>query len=110
MGGGGDILGVSVEIWGILGVLMSYKIPRGIRMVVGRALKGFGEVWGDLGGSRGVRGGQGWSKRGLLDPYRALLPPLQEVLYGTRFGSKHHIMVQLSNVYRGGTTGPFSDL
>ena len=43
-GGGGGILGVSVEIWGILGVLVSYKIPRGIRMVVGRALKGFGEV------------------------------------------------------------------
>ena len=59
---GGGILGVSVEIWGILGVLVSYKIPRGIRMVVGRALKGFGEVWGDLGGSRGVRGGQGGSR------------------------------------------------
>ena len=43
-------------------MLVSYKIPRGIRMVVGRALKGFGEVWGDLGGSRGVRGGQGGSR------------------------------------------------
>ena len=47
---GGGILGVSVGIWGILGGLVGYKIPRGIRMVVGRALKGFGEVWGDLGG------------------------------------------------------------
>ena len=27
-------------------------------------------------------------------PYTALFAPL-EVLYGTRFGSKHHIMVQL---------------
>ena len=48
-------MGVSVEIWGILGVLVSYKIPRGIRMVVGRALKGFGEVWVDLGGLGGSR-------------------------------------------------------
>ena len=88
-----------MEIWGILGVLVSYKIPRGIRMVVGRVTE---RVWGGL-------GGQGWSKRGLLDPYRARLTP-QEVLYGTRFGSKHHIMVQLSNVYGGGTTDPFLDL
>ena len=28
------ILGVSVEIWGILGVLVSYKITRGVRLVV----------------------------------------------------------------------------
>ena len=63
---------------------------------------GFEGVWACFGGS-------GWVKGGLLDPYRTLFAPL-EVLYGTRFGSKHHIMVQLSNVYRGGTTGPFSDL
>ena len=42
------ILGVSVEIWGILGVIVSYKIPRGILMVVGhwKGLGRFGEVWG----------------------------------------------------------------
>ena len=45
---GGGILGVSVEIWGILGVIVSYKIPRGILMVVGhwKGLGRFGEVWG----------------------------------------------------------------
>ena len=48
-------------------------------------------------------------KVGLLDPYSALFAPL-EVLYGTRFGSKHYIMVQRTNVYRGGTTDPFLDL
>ena len=47
-------------------------------------------------------------KGGLLDPYGALFAPL-EVLYGTRFGSKHYIMAQLANVYRGGTTDPFLD-
>ena len=65
MGGGGGIfghfrafwfflgiLGVSVEIWGILGVLVSYKIPRGIRMVVGRVTE---RVWGGLGGPGGSR-------------------------------------------------------
>ena len=43
---------------------------------------------------------------GLLDPYRALFAPL-DVLYGTRFGSKHHIMIPLAHVYRVGNTGPF---
>ena len=74
-------------------------------MVVRRVIKG---LWGfgrGHGGFWGVYGIQG----GLLYPYLTLFAPL-EVLYGTRFGSKHHIMVQLSNVYRGGTTGPFSDL
>ena len=28
------ILGVSVEIWGILGVLVSYKITRGVRLIL----------------------------------------------------------------------------
>ena len=57
----------------------------------------------------GVRGNRGWSKGGLIDHYRALLTP-QEVSYGTRFGSKHHIMVQLAYVYRVGITDPLSDL
>ena len=67
---------------------------------------GFGgvsrEFGGVLGGSRGVKGG-------LLDPYRTLFAPL-EVLYGTRFGSKHHIMVQLAHVNRVGIADPFPDL
>ena len=54
--------------------------------------------WGD----KGVKGG-------LLDPHRDLLAPL-EVLYGTKFGSKHHIMFQLANVYKVGITDPFLDL
>ena len=46
---------------------------------------------------------------GLLDPYRALFAPL-DVLYGTRFGSKHHIMIHLANIYRIGITDPFLEL
>ena len=52
-------------------------------------------------GSRGV-------KRGLLDPQRALFSPL-EVLYGTKFGSKHHIMATMANVYKVCITDPFLD-
>ena len=51
----------------------------------------FGEFKGVLGGSGGVWGG-------LSYPYRTHFAPL-EVLYSTRFGSKHYIMVQLANVY-----------
>ena len=63
---------------------------------------GFG---GGSGGSRGLRG----AKRGLLDPFTALFAPL-EVLYRTKFGSKHHIMVQLANIYKVGITDPFLGL
>ena len=52
----------------------------------------FGGSGQGLGGPRGV-------KRGLLYPQRALLSPL-EVLYGTKFGSKHYIMDQMANVYK----------
>ena len=65
----------------------------------GGVLREFGGVLGSLGGSRG----------GLLDPYRTLVAP-PEVLYCTRFGSKHHIMVQLAYVNRVGITDPLSDL
>ena len=54
-----------------------------------------------LGGSRGV-------KRGLLDPQRALFS-LLEVLYGTKFGSIHHIMATMANVYKVCITDPFLD-
>ena len=54
-----------------------------------------------LGGSRGV-------KRVLLDPPRALFSPL-EVLYGTKFGSIHHIMATMANVYKVCITDPFLD-
>ncbi len=47
-------------------------------------------------------------KRGLLDPQRALFSPL-EVLYGTKFGSKHHIMATMANVYKVCITDPFLD-
>ena len=49
----GGILGVSVEIWGILGVLVSYKITRGVRLIVAVSLKGFRGVLGVFGGSQG---------------------------------------------------------
>ena len=45
-------------IWGVLGVLMSYEITRGITLVVGRVTE---RVFGNLGGLRGVNGGQRWS-------------------------------------------------
>ena len=45
----------------------------------------------------------------MLEPSGILFAPL-EVLYGTRFGSKHHIMVQLANVNRVGITDLFLDL
>ena len=64
---------------------------------------GFGVIWGCfwvfLRGSRGVTGC-------LVDPYRTLVAPL-EVLYCTRFSSKHHILVQLAYVNRVGITDPF---
>ena len=52
------ILGVSVEIFGILGVLVSYKIPRGMRMVVGGVTERVRGGLGGLGGSGGVKVGQ----------------------------------------------------
>ena len=42
-------------------------------------------------------------------PYTALFAPL-EVLYGTRFGSKHHIMVQLDKLFWPSITDPVLDL
>ena len=56
---------------------------------------GFRKVWGGFEGAWACFGGSRWVKGGLLDPYRALFAPL-EVLYGTKFGSNHHIMVQVS--------------
>ena len=50
------------------------------------SLRGFWVVWGSLGGSRGVC----WTSIGHFLP----------LLYGTKFGSKHHIIVQLANVYK----------
>ena len=37
----------------------------------------------------------------LFGPCRALILP-REVFYGTRFGSKHHIMLQLANICKVG--------
>ena len=42
-----------MEIWGILGVLVSYKITRGFRLIVAVSLKGFRGVLGVFGGSQG---------------------------------------------------------
>ena len=54
-------------------------------------------VFGGYGGFKGCLGGVGKSLRGLLYPCMALFA-LLEVMYGTRFGSKHYKMVQLANV------------
>ena len=53
----------------------------------------FGGYWG----FKGVWEGLGGSRRGLLYPCMTLFV-LLEVMYGTRFGSKHYKMVQLANV------------
>ena len=70
---------------------------------------GFRKVWGGFKGVWGCFGWSGWVKGGLLDPYRALFAPL-EVLYSTRFGSKHHMRVQLAHDNKVGITDPFQDL
>ena len=59
--------------------------------------------YGELTGGLGVLGG---SSVGLLYPCMVLFAAL-EVLYDTRFGSKHYILVQLANVYYVGIAGPF---
>ena len=87
-----------MEIWGVLGVLVSYEVTIWIRLVVARVHIGLGGsrvFWGGLEGSRGC----------LLYSYKALF-----VLYGTRLCSKHHIIVQPANVYRIDITGPFLNL
>ena len=100
------IFGASVEIWGVLGVLVSYEVTIWIRLVVARVHNGFEGGWGVQGG---FWGGLGGSRGGLLYSYKALFAPL-EVLYGTRLCSKHHIIVQPANVYRIDITGPFLNL
>ena len=69
---------------------------------------GFRKVWGGFEGVWACFVGSRWVKGGLLDPYRALFAPL-EVLYGTRLGSKHHMMVQLAYTYSEGISDPFVD-
>ena len=70
---------------------------------------GFRGVWGFFEGVWGCFAGSRWVKGGLLDPSMSLFAPLK-VLYGTRFGSKHHLMVQVGHVKRLGITDPFPDL
>ena len=69
----------------------------------------FRGVWRSRDEGVGGLGGFGEVKRGLLDSYRALFSRLK-VLYGTKFGSKQHIMVQMANVYKKNITDPFLDL
>ena len=58
----------------ILGVLVSYRITRGVKLIVGRVIeevKGvLWEFWGGLGRSGGVKGG-------LLDPFRTHFASLE---------------------------------
>ena len=70
-----------------------------------RGLGVFGEVWGGWGVLGWRRGGQEWSVLPLKDTFCPSLSLLQD-----KFGSKHHIMVQLANIYKVGITDPFLDL
>ena len=79
-------LGIFCIFWvpggvgGVLGVLLGYKITRGIKLVVRGSMIGF---WKVLGGFEGVWrcfGGSGWVKGGLLDSYRALFGPLDSYM------------------------------
>ena len=83
-------------------MLGSYAITRGIKLVIGRVTE---RIKGGLGGIWGLK----LVKGVLLVPYISLFSPL-EVSYGNRFGSKHHIMAQLVNIYRVGITDQFLDL
>ena len=57
-----------------MGVLVNYKIPRGIKLVVWRV---FERLWGVVGVSGRVSGLQRWVNGVLLDPYIALFAPLE---------------------------------
>ena len=73
-------MGVSGHLWGfvgdlvVLGVLVTYKLTRGTKFVVGRFTEGVKggvrEFWGGLGRSRGINGG-------LLHPYKSRFAPLE---------------------------------
>ena len=76
--GGFWIVGTFLGFWlqwrfgDLLGVLVNYKIPRGIKLVVWRV---FERLWGVLGVSGRVQGLQRWVNGVLLDPYIALFAP-----------------------------------
>ena len=78
--GGFGIFGPFLGFWpqwrfkAFLGVLVSCKIPQGIRLVVWRV---FERLWGFLESLGGCRGGQRGVKGVLLDPYMALFAPLE---------------------------------
>ena len=94
----GHFLGFSGHL-DILKVLVSYEVTRVIILVVGTVHDGF---WVGLGGSRGVWGVQRGSTLSLWGTFC----PSGSV-YGTRFGSKHYIIVKLAYVYWVGITDPF---
>ena len=68
-------LGFSGDL-GVFGVQVSYKISRGIKLVVGRVTegvkRGLREFWRGFGGYGGVKGG-------LLDPYKASFAPREDL-------------------------------
>ena len=74
------MFGVSGGVGGVLGVLLGYKITRGIKLVVRGSMIGFWKVWGGFEGVWRCFGGSGWVKGGLLDSYRALFAPLDSYM------------------------------
>ena len=61
-------------VGGVLGVLLGYKITRGIKLVVRGSMIGFWKVWGVLRGFGGVLGGLGGSRGVCLTPVGCFLP------------------------------------
>ena len=88
---------------GVLGLLVSCKIARGIKLALRRVnywfWGGFERVLVGLGGSKGV----------CVTPIKHFWP-LWKPCMTPDFGSKRHIMAQLAYVNRVGITDPLSDL
>ena len=91
---------------GVLKVIVSYEVVKGIILVAGRVTEVF---WVGFGGSKVFWGGRGGLQGGQLYPDGALFAP-QEVLYSTKIGSKYHIMVQLTKPQWVRITDPILDL
>ena len=70
------------------------RVPASKKAISGIILGYFGSLrghWGAHGCPKGIQGGSG------VTLYR-ILNPSQSLIYGIRFGFKHHMMVQMANL------------